>query len=163
MDKLKATKEVLQKELDRYSFRVKFIKDWLNALSDSFEDRDRAYRLSIELETKEALIEQRQNQLADIAKKEIELKDVDENFSSYIGMAKESIGMMKQDIEKARATKPLTNEAKKNKQIELESLELQYSQISTIYKGIVERYNSNDKKQLYKDASTLKQIISMNQ
>ena len=69
-----ATKEVLEKELKRFEERVEFLEDYVvDLLQDvnNFEARDKAYKLSIEKEFKEHLIQQRKEQISQINKQDL--------------------------------------------------------------------------------------------
>jgi len=161
-----ATKEVLEKELSRFTERVMFLDKWIESIlekeTNDFEDLNTVYQKEQERDFKIAIIEQRKKQIDQINQEEELKKKVVLEFPQLLIDAGLSVDNMFDDLEAIKKNRPVTNKAKAEKASILSGFTQQYEQISTVYDGINERYlANNDHKELFVDFKMLNDIVKI--
>jgi len=152
-----ATIEVLEKEKVEYQERVDFLKNYIIYLEneDNYESKDKAYKLSKELNFKESLIIQREQQIKQAKEQEELKKKCIEEFPSVLDKAKEAYNTMLDDLEKVK-------KAKKTKEIVefKKNLEAQIDKTDVLIEGIEARFDKdNDHNSVINDFRQLHEII----
>jgi hypothetical protein len=141
-----ATKKVLEKELRRFEERVVFLEDWINSLDESntFEDEDKAYKLSIERDFKLNLISQRTKQIDQINNQDELKASAIKEFPSLILDAGNVVDQIESDVNQIRNTKSEKGESKKQRLEAIKNLLATKEQIETILKAIVNKFNDDE-------------------
>lgn len=141
-----ATKEVLKKELVRFTKRVNFLTDYIEDLSKdkkNFEALDKAYKLDIEKEFKEHLIKQRNSQIDQINKQD-ELKgNAIKEIPAMLEDCKKVVLHIAKDIEKLRKSNKLKGEAKKQRSEAIKNLLGTKEQVETILRSITTKFKKD--------------------
>ena len=154
-----ATVEVLEKEKLEYQDRVDFLKKYIEYLEnqDTFEDQDKAYRLSKELNFKESLIIQREQQIKQANDQEELKKKCIEEMPDLIYKAWLVVQNMVVDIDSLK-----TKKRNKKENEFFKALKDQKEQVDTILRGIDARFNANpDYPELINDFRQVHEIIKL--
>ena len=141
-----ATKEVLEKELVRFTERVNFLTDYIKDLSkdkNNFEALDKAYKLDIEKEFKEHLIKQRNSQIDQINKQDELKANAIKEIPKMLKDCEKVVLHIAKDIEDLRKSNKLKGEAKKQRSEAIKNLLGTKEQIETILKAITTKFKEN--------------------
>jgi len=143
-----ATKEVLEKELKRFEERVEFLEDYVVDLLqdvDNFEARDKAYKLSIEKEFKEHLIQQRKEQISQINKQDLLKVEAIKEIPVLLEDCNKVVLHITNDIEELRKSSKLKGEAKKQRIEAIKNLLSTKEQVETILEAISKKFKEDPK------------------
>ena len=141
-----ATKEVLEKELVRFTERVNFLTNYIKDLSkdkNNFEALDKAYKLDIEKEFKEHLIKQRNSQIDQINKQDELKANAIKEIPSMLEDCEKVVLHIAKDIEELRKSNKLKGEAKKQRSEAIKNLLGTKEQVETILKAITNRFKED--------------------
>lgn len=163
---LQATLSTLQKELNDYQERVKFLTKYVNFIFtneyatelDEFEAKDKAYELQKELDFKKSLITQREAQIKQ-AEEQVKLKEkAVEEFPDLIIKANAALNDMIRDLDKFENIKKRS----KDQNDFMIGLKGQIDQCNTIIGGANKRFEDNpENNQLLNDFRQLHEIIKL--
>ena len=141
-----ATKEVLEKELVRFTKRVDFLTNYIKDLSKdkkNFEALDKAYKLDIEKEFKEHLINQRNSQIEQINKQDKLKANAIKEIPSMLEDCEIVVSRIANDIEELRKSNKLKGEAKKQRSEAIKNLLGTKEQVETILKAISKKFKED--------------------
>jgi len=141
-----ATKEVLEKELVRFTKRVDFLTNYIKDLSKdkkNFEALDKAYKLDIEKEFKEHLIKQRNSQIEQINKQDQLKANAIKEIPAMLKDCEKVVLHIAKDIENLRKSNKLKGEAKKQRSEAIKNLLGTKEQVETILKAITTKFKED--------------------
>ena len=92
----------IEKQIELFKNRVAFLKEWRSSMTQrpetlTFEEHDKVYKLTLEIDSKEDLIKMRLLDIEQIKKQtEQSENEIKANYAMYVNKMKEAVGEIKE-------------------------------------------------------------------
>lgn len=139
----------VKKQIENFEARVEFLKKWRDSIANkqdglTFEEEDKVYKLSIEIESKEALISMRKRDIERVEQeKQQEVNEVKANYAMLIN------SMSGVDISEPQVKSLIDGIVKRsaNPELSIEEMTRDYKIMRSILASIPNKKNADPKEE----------------